>query len=299
MLPGLDVETLLTNIERHRVTATAVVPTIIYLLLDHAGRDAYDITSLQTVIYAGAPMAPERLRQALEEFGPIFIQTYAGTEQGYVSCLRKHEHAAGQQESPQEWVSRLASAGRPMFGVQVSIQDDHDTVLPTGGEVGEICTRQLGQMLGYLDPQRNSETMRGGWVHTGGDVGRMDDDGYLYLVDRKKDMVVSGGFNVFPRQVEDVLSTHPPSLRPPSSACPTRSGGRGGARHGGDPSRRDHRFRTRTRTDQHVKKRLLAAFPHPRRCCSPTSCRSTRPARSTRRPSVTPYWQNKKTRQIG
>jgi acyl-CoA synthetase (AMP-forming)/AMP-acid ligase II len=91
--------------------------------------------------------------------------------------------------------------------VDVSIQDDHGTVLPAG-EVGEICSRQLGQMLGYLDPQRDAETIRDGWVHTG-DVGRLDEDGYLYLVDRKRDMVVSGGFNVFPRQVEDVLCTHP------------------------------------------------------------------------------------------
>ncbi len=207
MLPGLEVETLLRNIERHRVTATAVVPTIVYLLLDHPARDAFDITSLQTVIYAGAPMAPERLRQALDTFGPIFIQTYAGTEQGYVSCMRKHEHLAGSDETQQEWVSRLASAGRPMFAVQVSIQDEQDNPLPVGA-VGEICSHQLGQMLGYLDPQRNAETVRDGWVHTG-DIGRLDEDGYLYLVDRKKDMVVSGGFNVFPRQVEDVLTAHP------------------------------------------------------------------------------------------
>ena len=94
-----------------------------------------------------------------------------------------------------------------MFAAQVSIQDDHDNPVPIGA-VGEICSRQLGQMLGYLDPQRNAETVRDGWVHTG-DIGRIDEEGYLYLVDRKKDMVVSGGFNVFPRQVEDVLCTHP------------------------------------------------------------------------------------------
>lgn len=207
MLPGLEVEALLSNIERHRVTATAVVPTIIYLLLDHPDRASVDISSLQTVIYAGAPMAPERLRQALDTFGPIFIQTYAGTEQGYVSCLRKHEHVAGPEETQQDWVARLASAGRPMFAVQVSIQDEQDNPVPAG-EAGEICSRQLGQMLGYLDPQRDAETIRDGWVHTG-DIGRLDADGYLYLVDRKKDMVVSGGFNVFPRQVEDVLTAHP------------------------------------------------------------------------------------------
>lgn len=203
MLPGLEVDGLLSNIQRHRITATALVPTIIYLLLDHPRRGEFDLSSLRTIVYAGAPIAPERLREALAAFGPIFIQTYAGTEQGYVSCLRKNEHRVDDEQ----WTARLASAGRPMFPVQLSIQNDDDHQLPVG-ETGEICSRQLGQMLGYLDPARNHETVRGGWVHTG-DIGYLDDSGFLYIVDRKKDMVVSGGFNVFPRQVEDVLSTHP------------------------------------------------------------------------------------------
>jgi acyl-CoA synthetase (AMP-forming)/AMP-acid ligase II len=203
MLPGLEVDGLMANIERHRITATALVPTIIYLLLDHSRRDEFDLSSLRTVIYAGAPIAPERLREALAAFGPIFIQTYAGTEQGYVSCLRKNEHRIDDEQ----WTARLASAGRPMFPVQISIQDDNDHHLPVG-ETGEICSRQLGQMRSYLDPARNVETLRDGWVHTG-DIGYLDEDGFLFIVDRKKDMVVSGGFNVFPRQVEDALSTHP------------------------------------------------------------------------------------------
>ena len=203
MLPGLEIDTLLGFVEKYGVTATAVVPTIIYLLLDHPSREQYDLSTLQTMIYAGSPIAPERLRDALEVFGPIFIQTYAGTEQGYISCLRKNEHRVDTEDD----VSRLASAGRPMFQVQVTIQDDQDNVLPQG-EVGEICSQQLGQMLGYVDSSRNAETLRNGWVHTG-DVGRIDEDGFLYLVDRKKDMIVSGGFNVFPRQVEDVLLQDP------------------------------------------------------------------------------------------
>jgi len=155
------------------------------------------------MIYAGAPISPERLREALDVFGSIFIQTYAGTEPGYVSCLRKNEHRIDDDT----WVNRLASAGRPMFHVRVTIQDEEDRPLPVG-EVGEICSKQLGQMLSYLDPARNPEAIRDGWVHSG-DIGRLDEDGFLYIVDRKKDMVVSGGFNVFPRQVEDVLTTHP------------------------------------------------------------------------------------------
>ncbi|CAJ60318.1 MULTISPECIES: AMP-binding protein [Frankia] len=203
MLPGLDVDLLLGTVQRERVTATAVVPTIVYLLLDHPDRASYDLSSLHTMIYAGAPIAPERLREALAVFGPIFVQTYAGTEPGYVSCLRKEDHRVDSEPG----LRRLASAGRPIPYVRVSIQDEADRPLPIG-ETGEICSRQLGQMLTYLDPTRNAEALRDGWVHTG-DIGRLDDDGFLYLVDRKKDMVVSGGFNVFPRQVEDVLLTHP------------------------------------------------------------------------------------------
>jgi acyl-CoA synthetase (AMP-forming)/AMP-acid ligase II len=202
MLPGLDAGGLLTAIERYRVTATAVVPTIIYLLLDHPQRPVADLSSLKTMIYAGSPIAPERLREALAAFGPIFVQTYAGTEPGYVSCLRKEDHKVGTDAD----LKRLASAGRPIPYVQVSIQDEHDRPLPVG-EIGEICSRQLGQMLGYVDPARTAEALRDGWVHTG-DVGYLDEHGFLYIVDRKRDMVVSGGFNVFPRQVEDVLLGH-------------------------------------------------------------------------------------------
>ncbi|ALJ21703.1 AMP-binding protein [Microbacterium sp. No. 7] len=203
MLPGLDIDVLLSSIEKYGVTATAVVPTIIYLLIDHPRRADYDLSSLRTVVYAGSPAAPEKLRQALEIFGPIFLQLYAGTEQGYISSLRKTDHRLDSEKA----VQRLASAGRPLPYVDVAIRDDEGNVLPVG-EAGEITTRQLGQMLTYVDASRNAETLRDGWVHTG-DVGRLDEDGFLYIVDRKKDMVISGGFNVFPRQVEDVLATHP------------------------------------------------------------------------------------------
>jgi acyl-CoA synthetase (AMP-forming)/AMP-acid ligase II len=203
MLPGLEVGALLDAVERERVTATAVVPTVIYMMLDHPGRTGADLSSLTTMIYAGSPIAPDRLRDALDAFGPIFVQAYAGTEPGYVSCLRKEDHRVDTDEA----LARLASAGRPLPFVEVSVQDDQDQALSTG-QVGEICSRQLGQMLGYVDGERDVEALRDGWVHTG-DIGRLDDDGFLYLVDRKKDMVVSGGFNVFPRQVEDVLATHP------------------------------------------------------------------------------------------
>lgn len=203
LLPGLDVDQLLDTITKERVTATAVVPTVVYLLLDHPRLSEADLTSLRTMIYAGSPMAPERLRQALRRFGPIFVQTYAGSEPGFMTTLRKEDHDPDTTQGRR----RLSSAGRPMFHVELSIQDERDQILATG-EIGEICARQDGQMIGYLDPATDGEAIRDGWVHSG-DVGFLDPDGFLYLVDRKKDMIVSGGFNVFPRQVEDVLLEHP------------------------------------------------------------------------------------------
>jgi acyl-CoA synthetase (AMP-forming)/AMP-acid ligase II len=203
MLPGLDVDGLLDAIERYRVTATAVVPTVVYLLLDHPRRSSADLSSLRTMIYAGSPIAPGRLEEALDAFGPIFVQTYAGTEPGYVSCLRKEDHRVGDDTDRK----RLASAGRPIPYVQVAITDSRDQPLPAG-EIGEICSRQPGQLLGYLDKARTPEVLRDGWVHTG-DIGYLDADGFLYIVDRKREMVVSGGFNVFPRQVEDALLADP------------------------------------------------------------------------------------------
>lgn len=203
ILPGFEIKEFLETIQRENVTATAVVPTILYMLLDYPKIGDYDLSSLRTVVYAGSPMAPERLRQALEAFGPIFVQTYAGSEPGFITCLRKEEHRLDSDE----WIRRLSSAGRPMFHVDVSIQGDDDTILPAG-EIGEICARQDGQMDSYLDPQKNAEAMRGGWVHSG-DIGYIDEDGYVYIVDRKKDMIVTGGINVFPRQVEDILQEHP------------------------------------------------------------------------------------------
>src|SRR3984957_205408 len=203
MLPGLDVDGLLDAVERDRVTATAVVPTVVYLLLDHPRRANADLSSLRTMIYAGSPIAPDRLKEALDAFGPIFVQTYAGTEPGYVSCLRKEDHRVGDDTD----LKRLASAGRPIPYVQVAITDSHDRPLPTG-ETGEICSRQLGQLLGYLDKARTPEVLRDGWVHTG-DIGYLDSDGFLYIVDRKRELIVSGGVHVFPPPVEGVLLAHP------------------------------------------------------------------------------------------
>lgn len=202
-VPALDMAGLLSTVQDKKVTATAVVPTILYMLLDHLqqiGPETVDLSSLRTIVYAGSPMAPDRLRRALDIFGPIFTQTYAGTEPGYLSCLRKEDHRLDAPEL-------LSSAGRPFYHVDLAIRDEAGQDLPAGA-VGEIWSHQAGQMAGYLDSTRDAEAIRDGWVRSG-DLGYLDEHNYLYLVDRVKDMVVTGGFNVFPRQVEDVLSEHP------------------------------------------------------------------------------------------
>jgi acyl-CoA synthetase (AMP-forming)/AMP-acid ligase II len=175
----------------------------VYLLLDHPRLGTTDFSSLRTVVYAGSPMAPDRLKQALEVLGPIFVQTYAGTEPSYMTCLRKEDHRIDTAEG----LHRLASAGRAMYHVDLSIRDLDGRQLPLN-QAGEICARQPGQMVGYTNSSMDGEVIRDGWVSSG-DIGYVDDAGYLFIMDRMKDMIVTGGLNVFPRQIEDVLVTHP------------------------------------------------------------------------------------------
>jgi acyl-CoA synthetase (AMP-forming)/AMP-acid ligase II len=203
ILDGFDVDAFLESVSSHRATATAVVPTIIYSLLDHPGTRDADLTSLQTVVYAGSPISPARLKQALDVLGPCLTQYYGGIEQGALSCLRKEDHTLESAES----IARLSSAGRILYHVEIRIVDTEDQEVPVG-VAGEICSRAPGQMTRYSDPEKTAEAVRDGWLHTG-DIGYLDENGFLFIVDRKKEMLISGGMNVFPRQIEDLLSEHP------------------------------------------------------------------------------------------
>ncbi len=202
LLPYFDPASFLQAIEEQRITATFVVPTMLYALLDHPGLAETDLSSLQTLLYGAAPASPERLEEALKVFGPILMQGYAETEApNTVTILQKQDHRLDQLE-------RLKSCGKPMAGITVTLLDEHGAEVPTG-EVGEICIRGPLVMEGYWkQPDLTEETFRGAWLHTG-DIGRFDEDGYLYIVDRAKDMIISGGFNVYPREIEDVLAEHP------------------------------------------------------------------------------------------
>ena len=199
---GFQPEAWLSAIETEKVNYAFVVPTMLYTLLDKADPAARDTSSLETVCYGAAPMSPPRLVEAQEALGPVLQQIYGQTECcGMTTSLRKDEHdPAGRPEL-------LTSCGRPVAGVRVEILDDQDNAV-TDGEVGEIAVRSRVVMNGYWKREdETAETLRDGWLRTG-DMGIRDPEGFFHLVDRKKDMIVTGGFNVYPREIEDVLVGH-------------------------------------------------------------------------------------------
>ncbi|HLR99756.1 MAG TPA: AMP-binding protein, partial [Mycolicibacillus parakoreensis] len=170
-----------------------------YALLDHPDSRTRDLSSLETVYYGASAINPVRLAEAIERFGPIFAQYYGQSEAPMViSYLAKADHDE----------KRLSSCGRPtLFARTALLGEDGAPVAP--GEPGEICV--AGPLLagGYWNlPEATAETFRDGWLHTG-DMAREDPDGFWFIVDRVKDMIVTGGFNVFPREIEDVIAEHP------------------------------------------------------------------------------------------
>ena len=201
MLKGFDPQAVLATIERERINFTLLVPTMIYVLLDHPALGTADVSSLEYLLYGASPMSPSRLVEGIERFGPVFGQLYGQTECYPVSVLRKADH---DKANPR----LFESCGLPITTCDVRVLNEADEEVPTG-QAGEICVRGPHVMREYWQrPDQTAETFRNGWLHTG-DIARADERGYLFILDRKKDMIVSGGFNIFPREVEDVLSTHP------------------------------------------------------------------------------------------
>jgi fatty-acyl-CoA synthase len=200
MLKGFDPDAIFKTIERERINFTLLVPTMIYMLLDHPSLPKTDMSSLELLLYGASPMSPSRLVEGIERIGPVFSQLYGQTECYPVSVLRKADHDPKHPEL-------FLSCGFPVAACDVRILDDNDREVATG-EAGEICVRAPHVMAEYWKrPEQTAETLKNGWLHTG-DVARADERGYMFILDRKKDMIVTGGFNVFPREVEDVLSTH-------------------------------------------------------------------------------------------
>ena len=193
-------------IQRYRVTTMFLAPTMVHLLATSGVHHEYDLSSLHTVFYGGGPMYVEQQQEAVRTLGPIFCQLFGQGEAPMLcTTLPKSEHDPGDDPVRRR---RLSSAGRETTGVQVRIFDDRDEPVPAGTP-GEIVVRGDLVMKGYWNrPDATAETLRHGWLHTG-DVGYLDADGYLYVTDRKKDMIISGGSNIYPREVEEVICTHP------------------------------------------------------------------------------------------
>jgi len=202
-----DPALLLGAIPRHRVTELFLPPTVIYRLLDIPDlQKKVDFSSLKYFLYGAAPMSVEKLKQAIEVFGPVMTGGYGQTEApGSISTLPPHEHLRGGKVASDE---RLSSVGRPNPLVHVEVMDDDNQILDRG-QSGEICVRGDLVMKGYYkDPVKTAETVVDGWLHTG-DIGHVDEEGFLHITDRKKDMIITGGFNVYPSQVEQVIWGHP------------------------------------------------------------------------------------------
>lgn len=206
IMPKPDLGEFLALIERHRVTHTFLPPTLIYMLLQHERLDATDRSSLQCFWYGAAPIAPARLEEALTRIGPVMAQLFGQTEAPMmISMMAPREHFLSDGTVAR---ARLASAGRPGPLVQVATMDGDGRLLERG-QTGEIVVRGSLVMAGYYkDPKATEEASRHGWHHTG-DIGYLDADNYLYIVDRAKDMIISGGFNVYSVEVEQALLQHP------------------------------------------------------------------------------------------
>ena len=197
---------LLDLIEKHRVTELFLPPTVIYRLLEVPGIETRDFSSLRYLMYGAAPMSTQKLRRAIEVFGPVMFQGYGQTEApSGIAYLRPEEHFKNGEIADD---FRLSAAGRPAPLVRVEILGEEGRILPQG-EVGEVCVRGDLVMKGYYKaPSETERTIVDGWLHTG-DIGMLDAEGFLHITDRKKDMIISGGFNVYPSEVEQVIWSHP------------------------------------------------------------------------------------------
>ena len=203
-----DIGELLRLIETRAVTTLFLPPTLIYLLLAHPDLDATDTSSLRYLISAAAPISPDKMAEGVERLGPVMCQAYGQTEAGFPLTWMSPEEVADAFADPAKR-NRLLSAGRPtLICAAMEAMADDGTILPEG-ETGEIVMRGPTAMKEYLDDAAaTAEAQAHGWHHTG-DIGHRDADGYIFITDRKRDMIVSGGFNLFPFEIEQVLLAHP------------------------------------------------------------------------------------------
>jgi len=202
---SFDPELVLKTIQEYRVTNMFVAPTMMKLMVESNAVDRYDHGSLSALNYGGAPMLVEDLKQAMVKLGPCLVQLFGQAESPMtITYLPHRDHVL---EGSPEQMKRLASSGLQRTDVEMKILDANDKELPPG-ETGEIVTRSDLVMKGYWrNPEATEDTIRNGWLHTG-DMGYMDERGYLFIMDRSKDMIISGGENIYPREIEEVLIKH-------------------------------------------------------------------------------------------
>ena len=204
-IPRFDPKQVLETVARERVSLLLLVPTMLNFVLQQPDLESYDLASLRHLTYGASPIAPDLLKRAMKVLNCEFGQGYGLTEASPLLTVLKHEdHLVTDDKS----AKRLTSCGKPVDGVDVRvINEECSDVRP--GEVGEIIARGANIMVGYWKrPDETEDTVRDGWLHTG-DLATVDEDGYIYLVDRKKDMIVTGGENVYSTEVEAVLYEHP------------------------------------------------------------------------------------------
>lgn len=201
-----DLEYLCDVVQQHQLTSTFVVPTLLYRLLEFGLESKYDLSSLERVFYGASPMSPSKLKELQEKFGNIFNQGYGSTEAWpFISILGQQDHIVEDEEE----MERLNSAGRPLPGVEMSIVDEEGHEVPRG-EIGEIWIRSDSVIRGYYRaPEETAVGFSAGGHWKSGDLGYMDDKGYVFIVDRKKDMIITGGFNVYAVEIENMINSHP------------------------------------------------------------------------------------------
>jgi len=206
VLPQARPKAILEAIERHRVSIVFLPPTVVYMLLAEPDVRRHDYGSLRHLFYGAAPMAVDKLKEAIGVFGPVLCQGFGQTEAPCACTFLPAEDHVVDGDAREE--RRLRSCGRPLPFTEVALMDEAGQLLPPE-QPGEIVLRGDIVMLGYYkNPEATAETFAHGWHHTG-DIGVIDADGYVYIVDRKKDMIITGGFNVFPSEVEQVIWGHP------------------------------------------------------------------------------------------
>ncbi|MFN3766224.1 MAG: acyl-CoA synthetase [Aliihoeflea sp.] len=199
----LDVPTVWQLVEKWKVSNAFTVPTILKLLVEDPSVDRFDHSSLRYVIYAGAPMYRTDQIRALEKLGPVIVQYFGlGEVTGNITVLPPAHHSAN------DAVARIGSCGFERTGIQVEIQNEEGQAVGAG-ETGEICVVGPAVFAGYWDnPEANAKSFRNGWFRTG-DLGHMDEQGFVYITGRASDMYISGGSNIYPREIEEKILTHP------------------------------------------------------------------------------------------